>query len=88
MERRLVITRPPGPGLRVGSSDRVVPKEATLASPESDARGPGQIRGFESVKEQQLADAKAKEAELLAAFRLRAPAATVRQAGGAKTASP
>jgi indolepyruvate ferredoxin oxidoreductase len=49
------------------------------------ARVPEQIRGFESVKEQQLADARAKEAELLAAFRLRAPAATVHQTGDSKS---
>jgi indolepyruvate ferredoxin oxidoreductase len=36
------------------------------------ARIPEQIRGFDTVKEEQLAHARAKEAELLAAFRLRA----------------
>ncbi len=36
------------------------------------ARIPELIRGFDSVKEEQLAHARAKEAELLAAFRLRA----------------
>jgi indolepyruvate ferredoxin oxidoreductase len=35
---------------------------------------PQQVRGFDSVKERQLEDARAKQAELLAAFRLRAPA--------------
>jgi indolepyruvate ferredoxin oxidoreductase len=35
---------------------------------------PEAIRGFDLVKEQQLADAKAREAELLQAFRLRAQA--------------
>jgi indolepyruvate ferredoxin oxidoreductase len=36
---------------------------------------PEQIRGFDLVKERHLHDARAKQAELLAAFRLRAPAA-------------
>ncbi len=36
------------------------------------ARLPEQIRGFDSVKEEQLAHAREKEAELVAAFRLRA----------------
>jgi indolepyruvate ferredoxin oxidoreductase len=35
---------------------------------------PEQIRGFDTVKERHLQDAEAKQAELLAAFRLRAPA--------------
>jgi len=39
------------------------------------ARLPERIRGFDTVKEEQLAHARAKEAELLAAFRLRAPRA-------------
>jgi indolepyruvate ferredoxin oxidoreductase len=39
------------------------------------ARIPELIRGFDSVKEEQLEQARAREAELLAAFRLRATAA-------------
>jgi indolepyruvate ferredoxin oxidoreductase len=35
---------------------------------------PEQVRGFDLVKERHVRDAKAKESELLAAFRLRAPA--------------
>ncbi len=63
--------------------------EATLAelldglSPQSHdlavqiASLPELVRGFDLVKERHLAEAKEKEAELLAAFRLRAPAPSV-----------
>jgi len=36
---------------------------------------PQQVRGFDSVKERQLEETRAKQVDLLAAFRLRAPAA-------------
>ena len=47
--------------------------------PKRSAPVPEQIHGFDSVKEQHLENARAKEAELLAAFRLLTPTATVRQ---------
>jgi indolepyruvate ferredoxin oxidoreductase len=40
---------------------------------------PELIRGFDLVKERHLEQARAKQAELLEAFRLRAPAASVRE---------
>ncbi len=42
---------------------------------------PEHIRGFDLVKEEQLESAKAKEAELLEAFRRRAPGTPVHEIG-------
>ncbi|MCH2171466.1 indolepyruvate ferredoxin oxidoreductase family protein [Myxococcota bacterium] len=52
--------------------ESLAPDNVELAA--SIASIPEHIRGFDLVKEQQLEDARSKEAELLAAFRLRSPA--------------
>ncbi|HXZ85431.1 MAG TPA: indolepyruvate ferredoxin oxidoreductase family protein, partial [Myxococcota bacterium] len=45
------------------------------------ASTPEHIRGYDTVKERHLEEARAKQAELLAAFRLRSPAETIERIG-------